>query len=94
MSEVESKQEIFFQHLKYIQELVVSNVMSEHKANDNLEEILFDASYESIYRVLELIDGYTNDSLKMDLVDRDTGQSLKKDIELHDKCAAYLRHTK
>ena len=94
MNELEGKQEMFFQHLKHIQELVVTNAMSEHKANDNLEEILFDASYESIYRVLELIDGYTSDSLKLDLVDRETGQSLRKNIELHDKCADYLRHTK
>ena len=91
LQEIKDKQHIFFQNLKHIQELVVINAMSEHKENDNLEKILYDVSYDSIYRVLEMIDGYWSDNLKMDLIDKETGQSLRKNIELHDKCADYLR---
>ena len=93
MKEIENKQQILLQHLKHIQELAVTNVMSEHKANDNIEELLYAVSFESIYRVLEWIDGYSICSLKIDLIDKETGQSMKNGIELHDKCADYLRHS-
>ena len=91
MSDIADKQEAFFQHLKYIQELSVNMAMTESKKNLVLEELLYSASYDTLYGFLELIDGYAATKLKLDLIDKETGISLRENIELHDKCADYLR---
>ena len=46
-----------------------------------------------IYRIMELIDGYSEFSLgRLDIINTATGESLKKDpfIELHDAVAKYI----
>ena len=87
------KQEMFFQHLKNVQEQIVINAMSEHKSNGSLENLLYDVSYDAIYRIMELIDGYADCDIKVDLIDKQTDESMRNNIELHDKCAEYLWHT-
>ena len=91
MKGITDKQEVFFQHLKYIQELSVSLAMSESKKSSSLEELLYSVSYDAIYGFLELIDGYAPVEIKIDLIDKETGMSLRKNVELHDKCVDYLR---
>ena len=91
MKSIAENQKTLFQHLKYIQELSVIMVMSESKENDNLEELLYSASYNALYGFLELIDGYATDAIKVDLIDKETGISMRTNVELHDMCADYLR---
>ena len=89
--DISKKQDVFFDQLKLIQELAVVTALSESKENSNLGDILYLASYETLYRVLELIDGYFTNDIKLDLVDKETGISMRENIELHDKCVDYLR---
>jgi len=91
LNDITEKQEMFFQRLKYIQELAVVTAISENKKCDHLEEVLYSVTFDALYGFLELIDGYATDAIKVDLVDKETGISMRKNIELHDKCADYLR---
>lgn len=91
MKSIEEKQELFFRHLQMIQESVVLTALSEHGKMGSLEDALYSISYDAIYRFLEFIDGYSTDEIKVNLTDAETGITLRKNMELHDKCADYLR---
>lgn len=72
--------------------MIVVVAASKHKEGDNIEDLLYDATYEMTYRILELIDGYGDDKLKLDLIDKESKRSLREGIELHDTCATYLKY--
>lgn len=90
MSKLNEEQKELFKCLRLIQERIVVIGLSKYDKNNSVEDLLYDVSYEAIYGVMELIDGYSTDSIKMDLIDKETGVSLRGNIELHDICADYL----
>jgi hypothetical protein len=93
MENIANKQEMMFDCLKHIQEQSVVFALAEHKENDSLEDLCNKVSAETIYRIMEWIDGYGHaaDQIGVDLIDKQTGASMKQNIELHDKCIDYLR---
>lgn len=83
-----NEQLIFFTKLQQIQEEVVT---SQNNTSDKLtEKEIYNLTYDTIYKILELIDGYTSDKIDLDLIDNLSGNSIKREIQLHDKCADYL----
>jgi len=92
--DIAQKQDLFFRILKDIQEEAVVIALSERKESNTLEDTLYNATYHALYSFLELIDGYAADEIKLDLIDRESGEPMRKSIELHDRCAAYLRYQK
>ncbi|MDR1568512.1 MAG: hypothetical protein LBS33_07525 [Streptococcaceae bacterium] len=87
---ITDEQKLFFKKLQQIQEFVVLTSLND--SNENVSESeLNSVTYETIYRVMELIDGYMTDELTLDLQETSTNQSLKQGIELHDVCASFLR---
>lgn len=83
-----NEQLIFFTKLQQIQEEVVT---SQNITSDKLtEKEVYNLTYDTIYKILELIDGYTSDKIDLDLIDNLSGNSIKREIQLHDKCADYL----
>lgn len=88
-----SEQELFFEELRGIQDFVVGLSLCKQDKYKNTEEMLEDITYEAIYRVFEMIDGYGNNSTKYKLVNTQNGNTLNEDFELHDRCADYLRYT-
>ena len=52
--------------------------------------MLKDVTYETIYRLMELLDGYRNESIKQNLVNIKTGNILNEHIEMHDLRADFL----
>lgn len=91
MADIKLVQKEFFESLKDIQESIVYSTLSDYKEGNNVEDLLYDVTYKAIYRVMELIDGYANPALKLDLVDITSNKSLRSEIELHDTCANYLK---
>lgn len=84
-------QKDFFNSLQEIQQLVVNLTICNYKKGDNIEELLEDITYDTIYMIMELIDGYSNHNLQLDIIDRYTRESIRTGIELHDICADYLK---
>lgn len=83
-----NEQLIFFTKLQQIQEEVVTS--QNNTSNKLTEKEIYNLTYDTIYKILELIDGYTSDKIDLDLIDNLSGNSIKKEIQLHDKCADYL----
>lgn len=84
-------QKEFFKTLSSIQDNAVYQALGEYDKTDCLEDLLYDATYEVLTSVCELLDGYTNSKLQLDLIDRSDNSSLKADIQMHDVCASYLK---
>lgn len=91
MKDIKVTQDIFFQYLKHIQESNVNIALANYEDDTNIEELLYDITYKTVYDVMELIDGYMCAEVKLDLVDKLTNKSISTNIELHDKCANYLK---
>lgn len=84
-------QKEFFKTLSSIQERAVYLALGEYNKNDSLEDLLYNATYEVITSICELLDGYTNDKLQLDVIDTKSGKSIREEIEMHDVCADYLK---
>ncbi|MGM0123518.1 hypothetical protein IGI37_000890 [Enterococcus sp. AZ194] len=83
-----NEQLLFFSKLQQIQEQVVSS--QKYSPDDMTKETAYNLTYDTIFKILELIDGYTAETLTLDLIDDLSGNSLKSGIQLHDKYADYL----
>lgn len=87
-------QKFFFKTLSSIQDNVVYQALAEYKKSDSLEDLLYNATYEAIVSICELLDGYTSDKLQLDLIDTNSNESIKEGIQMHDVCADYLKWEK
>ena len=89
-------QKRFFEHLAGIQETCVEVCMIQHKCYDeHVKSMLYDATYEVVTEIMELIDGYSGYSdNKHDIINMVTGERLKENpfIELHDQTEGFLRY--
>ena len=86
-----SEQELFFEELHRIQDLLIEAGLCKQDEYKNMEEMLEDVTYEAIYRICEMIDGYGHNSIKYKLVNTRNGNVLNENLELHDQCIDYLR---
>ncbi|MDL2302375.1 hypothetical protein LJC58_08470 [Lachnospiraceae bacterium OttesenSCG-928-D06] len=83
----------FFKALADIQEVTVQIALCNKEKYKDTEDMLYEITYDTIYGVMELIDGYANENLKLDIVDRESKESIREGIELHDTCADYLKYS-
>ena len=83
----------FFNELKNIQELVINISFSNSEKYESREDIIKDVTYEVIYRIMELLDGYRSNSIKYSVVNTKTGETINEDIEMHDLCEEFLKCT-
>ncbi len=91
MVNIENTREKMFEILAGIQELAVVRAQNNLNNGDDFNSIFNELTYETIYYVMEMIDGYTSSEVKIDLVDRETNTSLREGCELHDLCSKYLK---
>ncbi len=82
----------FFEELAYIQEYCVQVPLSKEDKYCNTEELLKDVTYEVIYRIMELLDGYGRELQRCNIVNTVTGEVINEGIELHDKCVEFLEN--
>ncbi len=90
MCQLSERQIKFFELLKSIQETAVIQSINEMNKHDSLEDVLFNATYEVIASICEVLDGYNN-HINLELMDKDDNIPLRSGIELHDICAKYIR---
>lgn len=92
--DIKKTQDSFFLALEKIQDDTVFKCLNDYLNNSitpSNMKMLYDISAETIYRIMELIDGYYDDKVQVDLIDKKTKESLRTGIELHDKCVDYLK---
>ena len=84
----------FMKALGKIQKETVEIALVEKTDFKSKEDELYSITSEMIYRILELMDGYSNYSIgNMDIINTVSGESLKEDpyIELHDAVTDFIR---
>ncbi|MFE3573090.1 hypothetical protein [Lysinibacillus sp. NPDC059133] len=92
MRKLNPSQEMFFRALHEIQEDVVQVALCKCKCScENIEKILYDVTYDTIFNIMELFDGYTKDDLQLDIIEKDSKKSLKENIQLHDVCVDFIK---
>lgn len=89
----ECEKELFFQELRKIQDFAIGTALSKEDKYDGTEQLLEDVTYDVIYRICEMIDGYGNPSIKYNITNLKTQKSVNEKIDLHDECEDYLRCT-
>ncbi|SHJ56544.1 hypothetical protein SAMN02745136_00399 [Anaerocolumna jejuensis DSM 15929] len=96
MSELNQFQKTILNAIASEQEETVQIAMCQYKDGDDIENLLYNTTYELIAGIMTLIDGYTNDNIKLDIEDRLTGDRLKEKpfIELHDRIADFIKYEK
>lgn len=90
-NDMTSEQESFWNEVKKIQDLVVNVTLSKISKYDDAEKILNDVTYETIYGIMELLDGHKNINLRGEVINKIAGCSINKNIELHNYCEEYLK---
>ena len=84
------EQELFWQEVKKIQDYAVNVSLSKISQYDDMEKLLNDVTYETIYGIMELLDGHKNINLRGDIINKLTGDSINSKIELHNYCEECL----
>lgn len=93
MNNLNAFQKEFMEALADIQEWSVQLALNQ-KGNQSLEDKFYDITSETIYRIMELIDGYGNCNIgRLKVTCEKTGETLKDNpyIELHDVVVEYLK---
>lgn len=89
------KRKEFFKILANIQEREVEIGYSNYMEGDDIENLLYDVTFNMIVDFMVLIDGYYDHSdLKVDLIDQETRIPIRKGTELHDDCVEYIKYEK
>lgn len=85
---MDSMEEKLFREIKIIQEEVVYSSLGD---NPDIKDLLFGVTYDTVFKIFELLDGYGNTNLKLDIVDKESKNSINGHKNLHDLCPKYLR---
>ena len=80
----------FWKEIQKIQDFVVNVSLSKISKYDDMEKLLNDVTYETIYGLMELLDGHKNNDLRGEIIYKLTDSSINSDIELHNYCEVYL----
>lgn len=85
------ERELFWKEVKKIQDYVVNISLSKISQYDDMEKLLNDVTYETIYAIMELLDGHKISELRGEVINKLTGCSINSNIELHNYCEEYLK---
>lgn len=91
-NDMTNQQVKFFEELAYIQEYCVNIRLGKEGDFCNIEELLKDVTYEVIYRIMELLDGYGGELQRCNIVNSVTCEVINEGIELHDKCVEFIEN--
>ncbi|MBQ9278909.1 MAG: hypothetical protein IJ224_09795 [Lachnospiraceae bacterium] len=88
-----SGQRDFLNELKIIQDVVVNVMLSNEGKYNDTEDLLIDTTYETLYKILELIDGYGVNKKKYEVKDTINDEIINKKTSIHNMCEESLLHT-
>lgn len=93
IEELNAFQKKFMQAMVDVQEWCVVDALYGKHNYASREEELYAVTSEVIYRIMELIDGYSYDMGRLNVVCEKTGEKLKENpfIELHDAVCDYVK---
>ncbi|NBH34371.1 hypothetical protein D3Z58_12560 [Clostridiaceae bacterium] len=87
---MKSEQELFWEEVQKIQYSVVNVFLLKMSKYNDMSMLLNDVTYETIYNLMELIDGLRNINIKGEILSLSSGNRINSNICLHDCCEKYL----
>lgn len=87
------EQKLFYLELRKIQDLAIDISLCKQDKYNKIEDMLEDITYDILYHVCEMIDGYRNDLIKYNISNLKSNKIVNEDIALHDWCEEFLRCT-
>ena len=87
--------DIIFSEIKYIQNNIINTILYNNSKNDYsvIDELIEDSIEETIYRIMEFFDGYSNIEIHYLIKNTKNGIILNKNIfDLHDKWYNYINN--
>ena len=87
------EQILFYEELRKIQDFAIGTSLCRQNKYENIEDMLEDITYDVIYKICEMIDGYRHNLIKYKIVNIKNDKVVNDKIELHDWCEGYLRCT-
>ena len=85
---MKSEQELFWEEVQKIQYSVVNVFLLKMSKYNDMSMLLNDVTYETIYNLMELIDGLRN--INIEILSLSSGNRINSNICLHDCCEEYL----
>lgn len=83
---------MFFESLGKIQGETAGFMSCELNKYEEIEDLLTDAIFETIVAIMELIDGYYEKNVKLDIINKYNNETITNGIELHDVCVEFLKY--
>ena len=77
------EQEIFWKEMQKIQNSVVNLSMLKISKYDDIEKLLNDVVYETIYGIMELLDGHKNEALRGEIISTFSNSIINSSMELN-----------
>ena len=87
---MKSEQDLFWEEVQKIQYSVVNVFLLKMSKYNDMSMLLNDVTYETIYNLMELIDGLRNINIKGEILSLSSGNRINSNICLHDCCEEYL----
>lgn len=87
------EQKNFFNELRKIQDFAIGTSLCKQGKYKKTEDMLEDITYDVIYMICEMMDGYRSDLIKCNVVNAKSNNAINDGIALHDWCEEYLRCT-
>ena len=81
----------FWREIQNIQNCVVGTSMAKMSKYGDMERFLNEVTQDTIYEMLELLDGHKNNALRGEIRDVNTGKCINSNMELHNYCETYLK---
>lgn len=81
----------FWNELKKIQKITVDTYLYEYSKYDNIEDLLNEVTFNTIYSFIELLDGLKNENIKGEIINLKSNNIINRDSLLHDFCEEYLK---
>lgn len=85
------EQDIFWEEIQKIQDYVVNISIAKISEYDDINKLLNDVTYDTIYGLMELIDGHKNDALRGEIRSMISGNIINANMDLHNYCEEYLK---
>lgn len=83
-------QKVFWDEVEKIQDYVVNTYVSKESEFHTIKDLLNDVTYETIYEIMELLDGYKSDNLQGYVINKHTGKIINLNTDLHNSCEECL----
>lgn len=88
-------QEVFWEKIKRLQDEILCIYSLKLSRYDTKEDLLKDVTYDTIYSLMELLDGFRNENIRGNVIFLSSGKSINSEHDpLHNYCENYLSISK